>query len=222
MYLYKDLNSLPVKGITLAEYFRKFSFHTYVHRDKQKQYFKSRAEDTSWLADIAASVTAKLFAQTQGGTLIKDALRCCRDILLSKGYLETNFSKMHNGATSLSSVAHIVLVPGCQSDSILESRMSTALSLIREIHTNVDLVFIGHAPPSVTVRIPDESARMMAIYEDRLRKDDSLKQMYKNFSSVVKRRPDKSPPIYRMSCIKTVVVIGKPNLGNIQRPGNTP
>lgn len=43
-----------------------------------------------------------------------------------------------------------------------------------------------------------------------------------SFSSVVKWRPDKSPPIYSMSCIKTVVVIGKPNLGNIQRPGNTP
>ncbi|MEB2308750.1 MAG: hypothetical protein OZ917_05540 [Candidatus Brocadiaceae bacterium] len=62
--------------------------------------------------------------------------------------------------------------------------MDAAISLIRVLHTYVDLVFIGYAPPSVTVRIPDESARMMAIYEDRLRKDDSLNQMYKSLTTV--------------------------------------
>ena len=44
----------------------------------------------------------------------------------------------------------------------------------------------------------------------------------KKFSNVVKWRPDKSPPMYSMSCIKTVVVISKSNLGNVQCPGSTP
>lgn len=108
MYLYKDPNSLSTRNISLVEYLQRFSFLTYVHRDKQKQYFESQAKDTSCLTDIAVSVTAQLLAKNRDDTLNKRAFRCCRDILLSKGYLETNFSKTHNEATSLSSVAHII------------------------------------------------------------------------------------------------------------------
>ena len=50
----------------------------------------------------------------------------------------------------------------------------------------------------------------------------SIEAGTKEISSVVKWRPEKSPPIYSMSCIKTVVVIGKSNLGNVQCAGNTP
>lgn len=170
MYLYKDLHSLSTRNISLAEYLQRFSFLPYIHRDPRQRYLDSRSKEISWLADIAASVTAQLLSKSRNDAIVKQALRCCRDILLSKGYLETNLYGMHNEATSSPSVAPFILVPGCQTDSILESRVDAALQLISSIHTNRDLVFIGYGPPLDPVRIPDESDRMMTIYEDRLRK----------------------------------------------------
>lgn len=74
------------------------------------------------------------------------ALRCCRDILLSRGFKEAIPCDL--ASTSLNDhKERVVFVAGCQTEALLEARVESALRLIRTLAKPVHVAFVGGAPP---------------------------------------------------------------------------
>lgn len=166
MYLYKNIEDVqPIKSIDFSEYMNSFAFFKFTHRDNRLYFSEQMKIGAAFYADFAAAVTAQLLAKHASNEIIKKGLYCCRAILHSKGYKEANLDDLHDNANI--SVTRIILVLGCQSDEILESRVDAAIYLIRNLCTDIELAFIGCAPDRNKVKILDESARMRIIYENR-------------------------------------------------------
>lgn len=169
MYLYKDFKDTPTMvPIDFSEYINSFAFLEYIHSDHRAAFNISDEKELKIRADFAASVVAKLFAKRANDDIIVKGLHCCRDILLSKNYNETPFNHLHNHAIKHSNINHVILVAGCQTDEILKSRVDAAIRLIRILHTDVEIVFVGGAPERNKVKIRSESTRMMSILENRI------------------------------------------------------
>lgn len=169
MYLYKDFkDTQAMVPIDFSEYINSFAFFEYIHRNNLNEFHASDDKSRKISADFAASVVAKLFAKRANDDIIVKGLHCCRDILLSKNYNETPLNHLHNHAIKHTSINHVILVAGCQTDEILKSRVDAAIRLIRILHTDVEIVFVGGAPERDKVKIRSESTRMMSVLENRI------------------------------------------------------
>lgn len=163
--LYKPATAAPKQN--LAEYIERFSFLKHVYYDKASQLKLLIDVDRALVADLVAAVITQHIVQHADVAMIRDGLRCARDILLSEGYLETDLEALHNKVREGQSSEHIVVIPGCQSDTILEHRVEAALRVIEQLRTHVHVIFVGARPAQTAVRIPDESKRMKNLFESR-------------------------------------------------------
>ena len=184
MLLIKKLGtSRKDSRLNLSKYEENFLFFNYFHHTHKKQL--SRLGGTGEIArkaDFAAAVTAKLLSVAHYEKLVILALRCCRDILLSRGFEETTRPDLEKAARDEATTKkeRIIFVAGCQTEDLLEARVESALQLIRTIKNPVHIAFVGGAPSGKKPRIPHEHARMKEMFFNML--DGTYGK--KNFSDV--------------------------------------
>lgn len=170
--------SLPNEAvdINLADYINRFSFFQYIHKDKLKDFEQAigTAKQKSFIADIAASVVAKLYENKPDVSTIKLALECCHAILEKKGYHEDNFDLLLNKIPYNQFDKLIVITTGCQTTSFIEQRVDTTFRIVQKcIKRNkpVEVVFTGFRPSSEIPRIQNESMKMYNLFGKKLKKN---------------------------------------------------
>ncbi len=175
VFLHKSVReTVAGRGLSLADYFDSFGFFGYLHPDRRQVFAERLRVDAKSEADAAAAVVARLFANRVSDDIIEKGLRCCRDILLGRGYRETTLGDLQRGIgpaqppETSTNLVHSVIVAGCQTEALLENRVDMAIELISNLQVDVSLVFAGGAPERDEIRIPDESTRMKVLFEQRM------------------------------------------------------
>jgi len=173
-----EIYSLPKEhvDINLADYINRFSFFQYIHKDKLKDFEQAigTANQKSFIADIAASVVAKLYENKPDVSTIKLALECCHAILEKKGYQEDNFDLLLNKIPYNQFDKLIVIAPGCQTTSFIEQRVDATFRIVQKCIKRskpVEVVFTGFRPSSETPRIQNESMKMYNLFGKKLKKN---------------------------------------------------
>ncbi len=117
------------------------------------------------VAEVIAASVAKLHAVslTSNG-LIEEGLRYLLDLMAVQGYAELSDHSLRKNLSN-DPTRKVVVVVGCQTEEILESRVKRAYELARVVGDRATIVLSGKCPNRPRVRIANESERMAGILE---------------------------------------------------------
>jgi len=176
MYLYKNMKSSKddnnLNRQDFRRYFKIFSPTKFLHQNKL-DFFKSlETNQIENFADLIASLFVNLFIESGNlrSSLISEAIRCCRDILMDCGYDETSIRSI-NEVLGNERTKNIILTAGCQTEELLDSRVNGAVEICEELVTlnrDIKIVFSGKNHKTGRVKIKDESQRMELLFWEKI------------------------------------------------------
>jgi hypothetical protein len=164
------LHNSTYPRIDFSEHLEIFGFGKTLHKSNSEVIAQLIGTNPLALADLLASQAITFYsAEVLKDDIVKQALRCCRDILQDQGfrYIGTNDLGDYLADTANT----IVIVVGCQSRDLLEQRVKaavrTCVPLIR-LKRDIIVCFSGNHPERKFVKIPNESMEMKIIFEEEI------------------------------------------------------
>ncbi len=160
-----NVNSPNFRKQDMTEHYRYFGFYRMMHPERVAEFISLVPEHQMMMADLLAAMIATLFHSEllKRDNIIVEGLKCCRDICIDRDYEESDLTEIVSDA-STSQLPNVVLVPGCQTEDLLNSRVRAAEKLCYELaqaRCTVNIVFSGNNPQKGTsVKIKNESRRM--------------------------------------------------------------
>lgn len=166
-----DFYSLSGNRQDFSDYYNIFNFSGFIHRSQKEKLQTMREESMAMVADIMASHLAILYQSEmlKRELIVRESLRCCRDINIDQGFDEP-VDEREIVQLGTQTETNIVLVPGCQTQALLDYRVQAIVKLSSELISSfagVEIVFSGSNPGSPSSKIQNESRRMRQMFWQR-------------------------------------------------------
>lgn len=175
MYFYKDNKALfsnrksRAKKCDLSTYENIYNFIRHIYKDKQKSLKDLNANYPKAIPDIVASSIRSL---CDSGFIHRDilskSLTCCFSILSDMGYLEISMREIRN---RISNSDIYIIIPGCQTEEILDNRVNKAVSVFNDLHCTAKFIPSGKNSSrkrTEKCKISNESARIISGLNNKL------------------------------------------------------
>jgi hypothetical protein len=179
MYFHID-PSTSSSAVTVSNdiFDRQFDLKQWTHRAHIEKFEEAMKQNKHWLADFAASVGVGLTASgyMEPQYFIGKQMDCCRDIVLNYGYQEMTSTDV-NKKISRANGDLVILVVGCQEETMLQRRVNRLVDFALEMYSvgqSFKVVFSGRCPKAESVRIPNEAVRMVNMFRRKIEETGNI------------------------------------------------